>query len=133
MITYATDLPFPANDNHDFVELKAPNPNFPSHYVSRSGRYFPNYEGRVFVPDSDVPEILADGCVLPDNSDYLPASHRQPESQAPQPRQPFQYVPIDQLTSTPQPRRQNQVDKVVEPNPADAPQTPPATEDTPAS
>lgn len=64
MTTYAKNLPFLALDEHDFVELAAPNPDFPSHYTSRSGRYFKNWDGRVFVPEALVEEMLADGCKL---------------------------------------------------------------------
>lgn len=70
MTKYATALPFPAPADHQFVELRAPHPHHPSHFVAKAGRYFKNYEGKVYVPEEHVEEILADGCTLFEGSDF---------------------------------------------------------------
>jgi hypothetical protein len=59
----ATSLPFAAPDDHDFVELVAPRPDYPSHFVVRGGRYFTNFNGRVFCPVGDLDTLLAEGCL----------------------------------------------------------------------
>jgi hypothetical protein len=64
--TYATNLPFPANDDHTFVELDAPSPYFPSHFTPpKSSRYFANYDGKVYCPEEYVEALLGEGCKLP--------------------------------------------------------------------
>ena len=61
---YATNIPFPVPANHTLVEMWAPSPDLPSHFVGLANRYYQNYNGRIFVDTTDVDTMLQEGCTL---------------------------------------------------------------------